>query len=59
MGAPDLPGYVAVSVTLLDGVTFGDDTRDFYKPLRDREPVATIGSSIRVYRVDAPWWPAR
>ena len=56
LGPPELPGFVAVSVTLLDGVPFDAATRDFYKSLRDREPAATIGSSIRVYRVDAPWW---
>ena len=56
MGPPQLPGFVAVSVTLLDGVPFDERTRDFYKPLRDREPSATIGGSIRVYWVERPWW---
>jgi hypothetical protein len=56
MGPPSLPGYVAVSVTLLQGVPFQESARNFYKPLRDRDPVADIGGSIRVYRVDAPWW---
>ena len=56
LGPPELPGFVAVSVTLLDGVPFDAATRDFYKSLRDREPAATIGSSIRVYKVDRPWW---
>ena len=36
MRPPRLPGYVAVSVTLLDGVPFAERDRDFYKPLRDR-----------------------
>jgi hypothetical protein len=56
MGPPSLPGYVAVSVTLLDGVPFQEGARDFYRPLRDSEPVADIGGSIRVYRVNSPWW---
>ena len=47
MGPPSLPGYVAVSVTLLDGVPFGERNRDFYKVVRDSEPVADIGGSIR------------
>jgi hypothetical protein len=37
-------------------VPFSPDQRDFYKPLRDQEPVADIGHSIRVYKVDRPWW---
>ena len=56
MGPPRLPGYVAISVTLLDGVPFDERGRDFYAPLREREPAAKIGGSIRVYWVDAPWW---
>jgi hypothetical protein len=56
IGPPKLPGYVAVSVTLLDGVPFGDRDRDFYKVLRDREPAADIGGSIRVYWVEREWW---
>jgi hypothetical protein len=56
MAPPRLPGYVAVSVTLLNGVPFGERDRDFYKPLREREPVADIGGSIRVYWVEQGWW---
>jgi hypothetical protein len=59
MGPPRLPGYVAVSVTLLDGVPFAERDRDFYKVLRDQEPAADIGGSIRVYWVDHPWWGER
>jgi hypothetical protein len=55
MGPPKLPGYVAVSVTLLNGVPFDQRQRDFYKPLRDREPAADIGGSIKVYWVEKPW----
>jgi 4-amino-4-deoxy-L-arabinose transferase-like glycosyltransferase len=56
MRPPRLPGYVAVSVTLLNGVPFGERDRDFYKPLRDREPAADIGGSVRVYWVERQWW---
>jgi 4-amino-4-deoxy-L-arabinose transferase-like glycosyltransferase len=56
MRAPKLPGYVAVSTTLLNGVPFAERDRDFYKPLRDRPPAADIGGSIRVYWVEKPWW---
>jgi 4-amino-4-deoxy-L-arabinose transferase-like glycosyltransferase len=56
MKPPRLPGYVAVSVTLLDGVPFAERDRDFYKPLRDRTPSADIGGSIRVYWVEKAWW---
>ncbi|MEZ5318814.1 MAG: hypothetical protein R2752_15550, partial [Vicinamibacterales bacterium] len=59
IGPPVLPGYVAVSVTLLDGVPFQADARGFYAPLRDLEPVADIGGSIRVYWIERPWWPVR
>jgi Dolichyl-phosphate-mannose-protein mannosyltransferase len=53
---PQLPGYVAVSATILDGVYLDELGRAFYKPLRDAEPVADIGYSIHVYRVERPWW---
>jgi hypothetical protein len=59
VGPPRLPGYVAISVNLLNGVSFPPEQRDFYKPLRDREPAADIGHSIRVYRVEQPWWSPR
>ncbi len=50
---PSLPGLVAVSVNNLTAV--GLEGNPFYKPLLDVEPVAVIGYSIRVYRVDKPW----
>jgi hypothetical protein len=53
---PHLPGYVALSATSASGVNLGANGHDFYKPLRDRAPVADIGHSIRVYWVDKPWW---
>jgi len=55
-GPPELPGYVAVSGTILDGVPFDTRMRDFYKPLRDRVPAADIDGSIKVYWVEQPWW---
>jgi len=53
---PELPGYVAVSVTNLQGVYRSPSARAFYLPLSNREPAAVLGHSIRIYRVDAPWW---
>jgi 4-amino-4-deoxy-L-arabinose transferase-like glycosyltransferase len=54
--APEVPGYVAISATLLDGVPFDDRLRDFYRPLRDRVPTADIDGSIKVFWIDRPWW---
>lgn len=54
---PQLPGYVAVSATVLSGVYFDERGRAFYKALRDQEPLADIGHSIHVYWVERPWWP--
>ncbi len=53
---PELPGYVAVSTTVLDGVYLDQAGRAFYKPLLEKEPVAVIGYSIRVYWMDNRWW---
>ena len=53
---PQLPGWVAVSVTNLHAVYLGPDERRFYAPLLEREPDATIGHSIHVYRIEEPWW---
>lgn len=44
------PGVYAISVTNLQGVTFAD--HDIYRWFRERTPVAHIGHSIRIYRVD-------
>ena len=54
--APRLPGYVAVSATNLRGAYLSDFDRDLYAPLRRRAPVAVLGYSIYVYRVERPWW---
>lgn len=53
---PQLPGFVAVSVTNLRGVYLGERSRDIYKRLLETEPVAMIGYSIYVYQVEHPWW---
>ena len=53
---PLLPGYVAVSTTILEGVWFDELARKSYKPLLERQPRAVIGYSIGVYWVDRPWW---
>jgi hypothetical protein len=55
--APDLPGYVAVSVTNLRGVYFTESARLIYYKLLLAEPVAIIGYSIYIYRVQAPGGP--
>jgi len=53
---PKLPGYVAVSETVMSGVISNDHYRFFYRPLAKEKPVAIIGHSIRLYWVDSPWW---
>ena len=54
VGAARLPGYVAVSATVLSGV-YGDRS-GFYDSFANREPVARIGHSILVYWVQERWW---
>jgi hypothetical protein len=54
---PQLPGYVAVSATLLRGVYATSAVeRDFYARLARITPVATIGHSIFVFKIEQPWW---
>jgi len=53
---PQLPGYVAVSATNLRGAYLSDFGKDLYAPLRERKPVAVLGYSIYVYRIEKPWW---
>jgi tetratricopeptide (TPR) repeat protein len=55
IGRPQLPGYVAISPTVLSGVYLQPRWRVFYRPFRDLQPVAIIGNSMRVYWVDT--WP--
>lgn len=52
---PRLPGYVAISSTVLSGPYLQPRWRLFYRGFWDRQPVAVIGNSMRVYWVDA--WP--
>jgi hypothetical protein len=52
---PSLPGYVAISATVLTGVYLDEQWRLFYSGLRRRTPTAVIGNSIFVYRLDR--WP--
>jgi len=52
---PVLPGYVAVSATVMSGVYLQPHWRLFYSALDHLQPVADIGHTIRVYWLDA--WP--
>ncbi|HKW00487.1 MAG TPA: glycosyltransferase family 39 protein [Vicinamibacterales bacterium] len=52
---PRLPGFVAISATVLSGVYLDPQWRVFYSGFRRRPPAAEIGHSIRVYWVDH--WP--
>jgi hypothetical protein len=52
---PRLPGYVAISPTILQGVYAPPHWRLFYQPFRDLEPAAIIGDSLRVYWLER--WP--
>lgn len=54
-GRPSLPGYVAVSATVLTGVYLEPHWRLFYEGLRRRAPTEVIGNSIFVYWLDD--WP--
>jgi tetratricopeptide (TPR) repeat protein len=54
---PMLPGYVAISSTLLSGVYLRPRWRLFYDGFFDLIPVDVIGNSIRVYWVER--WPER
>ena len=53
---PRLPGFVAISATVLSGVYLPPEWRLFYQAFQDQRPIATIGNSIYVYWVDE--WPA-
>ena len=50
---PAMPMHIAVSATYIYEVHSGEPLKEFYKPLRFRKPIATIGHSILVYRLDA------
>jgi hypothetical protein len=47
------PGYVAVSVTHLQGIYFPDEARTFYAPLQAMTPIDRIGNSIYIYWLEA------
>jgi hypothetical protein len=52
---PTLPGYVAISSTVLSGPYLSPEWRLFYAGFADLQPVAVVGNSIRVYWVNE--WP--
>ena len=52
---PRLPGYVAISPTILQGVYAPPFWRLFYAPFKDLTPAVIVGGSMRVYWVDR--WP--
>ena len=52
---PRLPGYVAISPTILQGVYAPPFWRLFYEPFRALTPAAIVGGSMRVYWVER--WP--
>jgi hypothetical protein len=54
--APVLPGYVAISATILSGTYVDEGRRSFYAPFARLTPTAVIGHSISVYWVEQPWW---
>jgi len=49
------PGYYAISATLFPGHFFEPRYRDYYGYFRGMEPIAKVGYSIYVYRVDESW----
>jgi hypothetical protein len=53
---PELPGWVAIGATNLQGTYFDRGLRDAYRFLRDRRPSAVLaGGAMYVYWVDR--WP--
>jgi hypothetical protein len=52
---PQLPGYVAISETILSGVYLPPETRLFYASFARKTPVAVPGNAIRVFWVER--WP--
>jgi tetratricopeptide (TPR) repeat protein len=53
--APEFPGYVAVSATVLTGVYLDPPWKAFYQGLREATPVEVLGNSIFIYWLDR--WP--
>jgi tetratricopeptide (TPR) repeat protein len=52
---PRLPGYVAISPTIMQGVYAPPQWQLFYEPFANLEPAAVLGHSLRVYWVEE--WP--
>jgi hypothetical protein len=52
---PELPGWVAISATHLQGTYLTPALRQRYAPFSSLEPAAVVGDAIYVYRVDR--WP--
>lgn len=52
---PRLPGYVAVSPTIMHGVYSPPEWRLFYEPFARLQPAAVIGDSLRIYWIEH--WP--
>jgi hypothetical protein len=47
------PGYLAISATNLEGVYLADDPRMWWRKILERAtPIATIGNSIFIYKID-------
>jgi hypothetical protein len=53
---PVLPGYVAISASVLHGINLSPEEEGFYAPFLQRVPDFDINHSTFIYRVDAPWW---
>lgn len=51
-----VPGYVAISQTILRGVYLSPADRQFYASFANRQPVDDVGHSILIFWVDRPWW---
>jgi hypothetical protein len=52
---PVLPGFVAISATLLSGLYQSPEWQLLYAPFRERRPSFVVGNSIRVFWVEE--WP--
>lgn len=52
---PILPGYVAISETLMSGVYWSTEAKIFYAGFLNLKPVEIIGNTIRLYWVEK--WP--
>jgi hypothetical protein len=52
---PALPGFVAISATVLTGVYLDPEWQTFYRGIHDMTPVAVLGNSIFVYWLER--WP--